>query len=512
MNRPAPPLLGARELVALFEAMDSLDDRERALLLEHYFEKVPLAALGERRGVSAVAIWKRIDRAREKLKKSLLGAGFAGASSRFAEALEANVPIAPPMGLVGEAILERILAGGLTLSATKSSVISVSILAALLLLAVGVGGYRFLLSGESTPAPVGVSSGEVGSTAPSDPGRVLRPASASGLPDPVAPDSELVKLLEEYKAFFQEWKRQIAARDIKIDFYAKARAWAKETQPLIFEDPATFLAFIREPSNEEMCGHLIADALNKAFMSGGTHYIDHWTFRELPAGLMDGLLGILNTGSDGLKAPLLTWLGRVQGPSAAFEEQYLRHLHDSDPRVQTGAIIATSRGLALEAGMLEKIRTLFESATDIKVRNAALDAIQRTNTPDVQGWIAAQLEANRDPGSVQTIARAAYWRLSFLRVQEPSTVDSRELDRFAAALTEAARVQKDWSGFSIVVRAALQLPGDRAIPILEEAIRNAPTPGEKRAAEGALARVREGGLKGNKILETEREFFAEARK
>jgi len=61
MARPDSVPFDDPERRALFEAMERLDDGDRTLVIQHYFEKVPLETLGARRGISAVAIWKRID-------------------------------------------------------------------------------------------------------------------------------------------------------------------------------------------------------------------------------------------------------------------------------------------------------------------------------------------------------------------------------------------------------------------------------------------------------------------
>src|SRR6266850_1249231 len=209
MDRPASTPLDDRERLALFEAMDGLRDVDRSLLLEHYFEKIPLADLGERRGVSAVAIWKRIDRAREKLKKTLLGSGFVVATSRVSEALEATVPATAPATLVGEAILGKILAGGLAVGATKSSTIPVVIVMLVLLFGISTGGYMILRSREPVKPEQAGRRIEAGTAAaPSTP---TPPAEAPKSTDPVTPDpvpakSKLRDQLERYKLWHVEWK------------------------------------------------------------------------------------------------------------------------------------------------------------------------------------------------------------------------------------------------------------------------------------------------------------------
>jgi len=88
------------ERAELMRAIGTLDDRTRCLVLEHYFDKTTLEEIGAREGVSAVAIFKRLDRARETLRRALLGAGFAVAATSVAQALESVSPVVAPAGFV----------------------------------------------------------------------------------------------------------------------------------------------------------------------------------------------------------------------------------------------------------------------------------------------------------------------------------------------------------------------------------------------------------------------------
>ena len=203
MDRPASAPLDDRERLALFEAMDGLDDRERSLLLEHYFEKVPLADLGARRGVSAVAIWKRIDRAREKLKKSLLGAGFAAASARVADALESAVPAVAPPALSAEEVLSKILAGGIAVGSTKTSSLLVSVVAIFLLLGASIGGYHLLRSRESRDSsanPQAITVGKRGASAEAVAIPVAAPPASVPLQvPPIAEDRKSTRLNSSHR-------------------------------------------------------------------------------------------------------------------------------------------------------------------------------------------------------------------------------------------------------------------------------------------------------------------------
>ena len=63
----------------LHEAMSHLEEEDRDLIIERYFDRRTLREMGERRGISAVAVRKRIAAAHERLKRKFGGAMAAGA-------------------------------------------------------------------------------------------------------------------------------------------------------------------------------------------------------------------------------------------------------------------------------------------------------------------------------------------------------------------------------------------------------------------------------------------------
>jgi RNA polymerase sigma-70 factor (ECF subfamily) len=144
----APPVDESRQ--ALFEALARLDDENRSLIVEHYFERAPLEDLGRRRGVSSVAIWKRIDRAREHLKSSLSVAGFAALVPGAAQALDAIAPVQAPEGLLGPAMLVRIAPA----AAAKAILPTGAIIAAIFAVGLGLGTAMFFKYKDSNRAPV----------------------------------------------------------------------------------------------------------------------------------------------------------------------------------------------------------------------------------------------------------------------------------------------------------------------------------------------------------------------
>lgn len=61
----------------LFAALAELPETDRALVVDHYFEKQSLSALGRRQGCTKVAVWKRLERIRAWLQRRLSGTGLA---------------------------------------------------------------------------------------------------------------------------------------------------------------------------------------------------------------------------------------------------------------------------------------------------------------------------------------------------------------------------------------------------------------------------------------------------
>jgi RNA polymerase sigma factor (sigma-70 family) len=137
ISKPEGPPMNETERAELMRAIRALDDRTRCMVLEHYFDKMTLDEIGAREGISAPAVFKRLDRARETLRRAMLGAGITVAAAGVAEALESVTPVAAPAGIAGKALL----AGGAVMG-TKSAITGGTIVAALILIgAASTGGY-----------------------------------------------------------------------------------------------------------------------------------------------------------------------------------------------------------------------------------------------------------------------------------------------------------------------------------------------------------------------------------
>src|SRR5436190_2691259 len=113
-----------------------LGEELRTLVVEHYFEQRPLADLAAERRVSTVAVWKKLERAREQLRGALTRAGYASALPGLDVFLASLRPVPAPEGLLTKAMMAKAaaaaVAGGI---AVKLKIISA---AALLVLGSGV--------------------------------------------------------------------------------------------------------------------------------------------------------------------------------------------------------------------------------------------------------------------------------------------------------------------------------------------------------------------------------------
>ncbi|HVE42060.1 MAG TPA: sigma-70 family RNA polymerase sigma factor [Planctomycetota bacterium] len=142
---------------ALHEGLAALDDTSRALVVEHYFGQRPLRELAAERGCSEVAVWKRIQHARERLKQSL--------GSAVVSALEGIGTIHAPSGLLSKALLR----GGMTMAASGG--LKLAIVAPLVLLA-GAGAVTAI----RRPEPPALAA------APTKPARPARAAASTAVP------------------------------------------------------------------------------------------------------------------------------------------------------------------------------------------------------------------------------------------------------------------------------------------------------------------------------------------
>ena len=134
----------------LDDAMNTLDDTDRAAVLLRYFENKSLREVGAALGTSEDAAQKRVSRAVERLREFLAKRGVTIGASGLVVAIAANAVQAAPVGLAATIAAAAALAG--TTIATAATAIAVktiamttmqkAIITAMLVAAVGAGVYE----------------------------------------------------------------------------------------------------------------------------------------------------------------------------------------------------------------------------------------------------------------------------------------------------------------------------------------------------------------------------------
>ncbi|HTF57739.1 MAG TPA: sigma-70 family RNA polymerase sigma factor, partial [Planctomycetota bacterium] len=143
MEVPPGQTLNEESRRSLFEAIARLDEGPRSLVLDHYFEGETLESLGSREGVSAQAVSKRLDRAREELKRAL-PASFLGVPD-LGRLFEWGAAPSVAPDLVSGPVLAKVhsiavaLAVGGVVVASKISIVAAVVITALLCLTAGTG-------------------------------------------------------------------------------------------------------------------------------------------------------------------------------------------------------------------------------------------------------------------------------------------------------------------------------------------------------------------------------------
>ena len=112
MNALSTPATDWTQMEPLLdEAMQTLDDNERAAVLLRYFDKKSLREVGEALGTSEEAARKRIGRAVERLREFFAKRGLTIGANALALAIAANAVQAAPAALVTTISTAAVLAG-----------------------------------------------------------------------------------------------------------------------------------------------------------------------------------------------------------------------------------------------------------------------------------------------------------------------------------------------------------------------------------------------------------------
>jgi RNA polymerase sigma-70 factor (ECF subfamily) len=247
---------------ALHQALASLEDDDRDLLVAHYFEKRTLEALARDHACSTTALWKRLERGRERLKDKLQSTAPSVAFEIFERLLEsAASPKAPP------GLARRVAAKAGRMAGPLRALFVLGGAAAFLAV-VTVVGASLRSRTERTDGP----------------SRNVRPAAAARV-EPAAPEAALARvdaskaapIVESAKApapakeslsdrlvRYRAWLKEQAERELRLTdaekleplraaLSARIREESDQVRALILADPETFLAFLKAPRAKSAC-------------------------------------------------------------------------------------------------------------------------------------------------------------------------------------------------------------------------------------------------------------------
>jgi RNA polymerase sigma-70 factor (ECF subfamily) len=466
---------------ALHEAMARLDDDERCLLVEKYFERRTLEEIGDREGVSAAAVGKRIERAKENLKRRL-GLAALGAIAL----LEAARPAPRIPDLVStSAAVKAAIAGGAAVG-TKAVHVGIGV-AVVLLLLLGTGVY-VNRTGRS-PSPPSRPAGRADVATPLQPESPERakefraPEPPSVLADkwkPAADPAELLARLDRYKSWLAKTPAAFKTADDVNRWFEGAKAEAEGLRDLILGDPATFLAWLTRPENRTCASNLFSVTLCGKQSMWDEPAQDFATF---PRDLTDGLLALLHGEDDFLRCAVLQFAVTVKDAPAAYRDRCLALLSDPYDFVSDLASKILLTTGTLTPSEVSGLASYLERVKDFDKRSSFMQSVGRNPREDIRDWMLTTLESQRfaDPEGLLTYAALDWWL-------EPGRSPGSDFEERAGRLLAATmRRVEDPNGYFYLLFGGVSLPLKEARALLAIAQTGAPSEQLRKAAASMLA-------------------------
>ena len=494
---------------ALHDALARLDDDDRCLLVEKYFEQSTLEQLARREGLSAAAVGKRVDKARERLKKLMAGTGMTVTVPAVDALLESIRPVAVPDDLVTSSLtLNAALAGaGGAIMGTKALISGTTIIAALIFLIVGAGsGYLVGVKRGAPPTPSDSKGGIASDPGTSRSADVPKAPAVNGDPAGKGPDpgtrspggeNVLIARLDRFKAWAKDYD---ASHDVRAPQHLERRFLLLKEEmegvhELILADPAIFLDWIGRRENGPHLGDLF-DATIAAKQSPFSNTTQE--FSAFPAALTDGLLALLQNGDDSQRHSIISFARYLRNPPDAYRTQFVAML--SDPYMFVGpqaaqALLSTSEPTATE---VEAVVRYAERLENDVTRQQVIQGLGRVPRAETRDWLLQALESERFPDPRGRLAWAAleWW------LQPGRSPDGAFEDRAARILSAALRRTTDEGGYCMSAYTALNLPLSKSLPLIEQAATGAPTEKLRKAAAAVLQKARLEGASPLALQET----------
>lgn len=497
------------EKAAVIDALAALDDESRCLVIEHYFDKATLEELGKRQGVSAAAIWKRIERAKEMLKRSLFVAGFSGATDRVTHALESVTPVPAPAGLVGDLVMTKaalIAAGGMSVGMKFPAA---AILCAFLLLGLGLaGGLLMRRTGGGDSARIRELESKLAAVT-SDLQVARKPDSAPADPDlgsdgtagagPVeASNLPAAAQLKNRLARFKEWRKKANAERAA---HSKGGSWtspeaAREwraghiehlggLRALILTAPEIFVEFVKDPAHADCIHDLLQFTLGNPDPAGKGGWFGQ-KYSDFPKELLDGLHEALSVTGAEAQYELLQLFGMIQEAPATYLDRYRSLLTTAESSVRMIAATVLFRDRRARPEDLVVVQDLALSPYHRTYRGSFMEAMTLSSLPEAESWFMSQLESSQDDDVSAYLVRAMGRRAMF-RLAQPDNLErvARALPRF---LTRTQEELMQWA----ILEVTAYLPSEKIPAILDQVLANEPSAPCRRAATRMSELYRDG--------------------
>ncbi|MBI4565587.1 MAG: sigma-70 family RNA polymerase sigma factor [Planctomycetes bacterium] len=532
--RPEPEGHQKDERAMLFQALERIDDEERNLIVEHYFEGTPLTKIAAREGISNEAIWKRIDRARRSLKETLVTLGVGAFVPDPISLLEACHPVTLSTNLV-PGVLEKLapsqavttqasilaprkwiltsgtkpmVLGG-TLMAVKQSIwtpVAITVLFLLGLTLIGALLIRYRGASQEIAVPPSLHKESIEHT-PSVPAPEAAHQKVEDVANAAEPFSQastlpsattaLGALLEEYcRKLDRDFPERVAMKkrvrdgDLeamrymqRLDAWRGAEIW--QMRESILSDPASLLLFLQSKPDGQYVDGILSEA---GFATGGPHV----KFDELPTVLADGLRIMLQSGSRDQRCEILEFSRFVIRRPDSFDNLCRSSMQDPDPEIQKSAIMFIRHVSEHYRRMTEsELNTLREVAQQTLNPDVACSAIRATNsgvkTPETMNWL---FEIGASPGNRER-AQTALFCLIREYAYEIRT-DPGTGERLWNALNQQIEMRMDNRAFATMMTDLLNYHSSIILPVVDKATTFAPDPLWANCAAAVATAIRSG--------------------
>ncbi|HVE41919.1 MAG TPA: RNA polymerase sigma factor [Planctomycetota bacterium] len=255
----------SEEQQALIEHLGRLDEEHRSLLVDHFIERRPLAELAAENGVSTAGLWKRIEKAKEELRRALAHAGLATLMPRMEALFGELVAVSAPARLLNRVVSAHaagaatggLVVAGIALKTKTLATGAVLSLAALLLVVVGVRSRKAEAPGIEEPKVAGPRSAP---PIPPEKPRAEAPRREAKPAAVAAPPAEPVHHFDT----FQEFARALAEASGIVDGLARAKAIRRTGVPLSESDLALVSAQTKaKPGSKEFVQRILDPLLGR---------------------------------------------------------------------------------------------------------------------------------------------------------------------------------------------------------------------------------------------------------